>query len=167
MQNKDSPNLNHSCVVVRGLVSSARPLPYRSSSESGFSLLEILVAFAILALSIGVLLNIFSRGLRTAIVSEEIQQAINIAESQMARAGIEVALAEGSASGVVDGKYTWTIQSMPYELPKPANNVVMPPLEATGFKVQVRVEWQEGNDSKEFVLNSVRLAKAQLQPQQP
>jgi general secretion pathway protein I len=131
-----------------------------STGERGFSLLEILVAFAILALSIGVLLNIFSRGLRTAIVSEEYQQALAIAESQMARAGVEITLAEGYASGQVDGKYTWTIQGSPYLVAK--DKVDAPPLEVTPFNVQVRVEWADGSDSKEVVLNSVRLAKTQL-----
>ncbi|MEQ1636941.1 MAG: type II secretion system protein [Methylococcales bacterium] len=133
------------------------------NKENGFSLLEILVAFAILALSIGVLLNIFSRGLRTAIVSEETQQALAIAESQMARAGVDVALSEGSISGQVDGKYTWSIQGTPYIIPVPKSDIVAPqPLEVSAFNVQVRVEWQEGQDNKEFVLNSVRLAKIQL-----
>jgi general secretion pathway protein I len=163
MQNNVHPPLNSAYVVTRR-VATGRPLPRLSNSEAGFSLLEILVAFSILALSIGVLLNIFSRGLRTAIVSEEYQQAMSIAESQMERAGVEITLSEGSASGIVDGKYTWTLQGSPYEMPRPKNDLVMPPLEAVPFKVQVRVEWQDGSDAKEFVLNSLRLAKAQLQP---
>lgn len=138
-----------------------------SNHQTGFSLLEILVAFAILAMSIGVLLNIFSRGLRTAIVSEEYQQAMSIAEAQMERAGIDVVLSQGALSGVVDGKYTWTLQASPYELPKPKNDLVTPPLEVIPFKVQVRVEWQEGDDIKEFTLNSLRLTKAQLRTGQP
>ncbi len=130
--------------------------------DAGFSLLEILVAFAILALSIGVLLRIFSGGLRTAIVSEDYQQAMSIAESQMERAGVEIELAAGSTSGVVAGKYTWTLQVVPYVMPQPKNDLVMPPLEVTPYTVQVRVAWMDGDDPKEFVLNSLRLAKSQL-----
>lgn len=156
MRHKDKTLSSHSPTTAM----RSRPFATR---EQGFSLLEILVAFSILALSIGVILNIFSRGLRTAMISEEIQQAIVIAETQMARAGVETPLTAGSTNGVVDNKYTWTLQGMPYELPQPKTDIVIPPLEATAFKVQVRVEWQEGNDNKEFVLDSVRLAKTQLQ----
>ncbi|NOT84563.1 MAG: type II secretion system protein [Methylococcaceae bacterium] len=137
--------------------------PRSLKAENGFSLLEILVAFAILALSIGVLLNIFSRGLRTAIVSEEYQQALAVAESQMARAGVDVALSEGSINGQVDGKYNWSIQGSPYVAPQPKSDIVAPqPLEIRAFNVQVRVEWSDGADNKEVVLNSVRLAKVPL-----
>ncbi|MFI3137956.1 MAG: type II secretion system protein [Methylococcaceae bacterium] len=134
--------------------------PQLSGRERGFSLLEILVAFAILALSIGVLLNIFSRGLRTAIISEEYQQALAIAESQMARAGVEIPLAEGAASGDVDGKYTWSIVGSPYVLPTDQTNTQ--PAQITAFTVQVKVAWQDGVDEKQVVLNSVRLAKVPL-----
>jgi general secretion pathway protein I len=146
MQNKPPPRLNSP------LIKGAR----------GFSLLEILVAFAILALSIGVLLNIFSRGLRTAIVSEEYQQALVIAESQMARAGSEIPLTEGAVSGEVDGKYTWTLQGTLYVVPQVKTDIAVPPPEVNAFNVQVRVAWQDGPEEKELVLNSVRLAKVQL-----
>ena len=42
--------------------------------QRGFSLLEVLVAFTILSVSLGVLLQIFSTGLRNAALTEELQR---------------------------------------------------------------------------------------------
>ena len=77
--------------------------------EKGFSLLEILVAFSILAISLGILLKIFSSGLNTAMIAEEYTVATQIAESLMAKTGIEEPLAVGESSGTEVEKYHWRV----------------------------------------------------------
>lgn len=65
----------------------------RSFSKSrGFTLLEILVAFSIFTVSLGVLFQIFSKGTRAAMLGDEYSQAIIIAQSRLASFGIEVSL---------------------------------------------------------------------------
>lgn len=142
--------------------------------QAGFSLLEIMVAFAILAMSLGVLLSIFSGGLRSAMLAEEYQEALAIAESQMAKAGVEIELAPGQISGEELGKYAWAVIITPFELlqTKQSNAQVQTPSvlqpqqaqtsNLAAFSVQVSVTWQEGDDAREVVLNSVRLGSAQV-----
>ncbi|MGD0961860.1 MAG: prepilin-type N-terminal cleavage/methylation domain-containing protein, partial [Methylomonas sp.] len=61
----------------------------------GFSLLEILVAFSIMAIAITIILRIFGSGVNNAIRSEEYTIAVQIAESILARTGIEGPLTIG------------------------------------------------------------------------
>lgn len=133
------------------------------TQQGGFSLLEILVAFAILGLSLGVLLNIFSSGLRAAIVAEDYQDALAIAEAQMAKVGLETDLAVGSTTGVVFNKFNWTVSVSPLQLvqKKAESNVLSqdPTLNMLPYDVQVSVTWSEGEDQRELLLNSVRIAK--------
>ena len=75
----------------------------------GFSLLEILVAFSILAISLGILLKIFSSGVNTAMIAEEYTVATQIAESLMAKTGIEEPLVVGENSGTEVEKYHWRV----------------------------------------------------------
>ena len=75
------------------------------NKQKGFSLLEILIAFSILAISLGILLKIFSAGINTAVVSEDYTAAVQIAESLMAKTGLESPLQAGEDSGTENDKY--------------------------------------------------------------
>lgn len=130
----------------------------------GFSLLEILVAFAIMAVALTIVLRIFGSGVNVAVVSEEYTIAVQIAESLMARTGIEMPLQAGETTGSEAEKYDWLIRISP---------VSGPPVTTPGFKSQqqestqsnlqlmlvtVRVSW--GNDEtkqRSFELTSLRL----------
>ena len=84
-------------------------IPTQLTKQKGFSLLEILIAFSILALSLGILLKIFSAGVNTAVVAEDYTAAVQIAESLMAKTGVETALQESQDSGVENEKYNWQV----------------------------------------------------------
>jgi general secretion pathway protein I len=113
------------------------------SKQKGFSLLEILIAFSILALSLGILLKIFSAGVNNAVVAEDYTAAIQIAESLMAVTGVETPLQTGQDSGLENEKYHWLVEVSPFAF----NPEMVDPTttKAVLFKVKVIVSW--GDDS--------------------
>jgi general secretion pathway protein I len=127
--------------------------PYKG--QQGFSLLEILVAFSIMAISIGMLLSIFSSGLRNASVSEEYTAAVQIAEGMIAGPGIEAPLQPGQAAGVVDGKYRWELTVAPFVLS--TETVDTRTLPARLFMVTAVVSWEEGGGERRFELSELKL----------
>lgn len=129
------------------------PLPPARACR-GFSLLEILVAFAILALSLGVLLQIFSSGLRNVLVGEGYARAADLAESQLALVGTELPVQPGILSGVQDG-YRWTLGIQPQALPELA---AAPPNLMT-YWVTVQVRWGDDTTGRGLELNSLRLVQ--------
>ena len=54
-----------------------------SGKQGGYSLIEVLVAFVILAMALTVLLRIFSGGLRNVDAATDYAQAVVIANAQM------------------------------------------------------------------------------------
>ena len=54
---------------------------------AGFTLLEVVVAFAIMALSMAVLLNLFATGVRATRLSADYSEAVTLAESKLAEYG--------------------------------------------------------------------------------
>ena len=125
--------------------------------HKGFSLLEILVAFSILAVSLGILLKIFSSGVNTAVIAEEYIVATQIAESLMAKNGIEEPLVLGETSGVEAEKYRWQVSVEnapdliePDLIEKEESRVLL-------MEVEVSVEWGESNqNNRSVVLNTVK-----------
>lgn len=121
------------------------------NKSKGFSLLEILVAFSILSVSLGILLKIFSSGVNTAIVAENYTVATQIAESLMVKTGVESALIEELLTGVEDGKYRWSV-----EVSKIANPVDATDNASNFMAVKVNIEWGEGKDKRFFELNGIK-----------
>lgn len=80
--------------------------------QKGFSLLETLVAFTILALSLGVLAQVFSRGTQTVVIADASNRAVMLAESLMAQARVEP-LGKQEQQGR-QGDMHWRIHTVPY-----------------------------------------------------
>lgn len=105
----------------------------------GFSLLEVLVAFIILALSLGVLMRIFSGGLGNIGAAEHYSRAVAIAESELAAIGVEAPLTEGESTGEAKDGYTWRTSVQRYEAStQPVEEAVLP---VDLYQVEVTVNW--------------------------
>jgi general secretion pathway protein I len=109
------------------------------NKQRGFSLLEILIAFSILALSLGILLKIFSGGVNTAAVAEEYTAAVQIAESLMAETAEKTPLMPSQSAGLEDKKYHWRVSVSPFQFI--AENLDVTAIPAVLFKVKVTVSW--------------------------
>lgn len=72
---------------------------YSTSRQRGFSLLEVLVAFVILSLSLGVMMRLFSASLTNVGAAERHAHAVAVAESALAGLGVSEPLAEGGIAG--------------------------------------------------------------------
>lgn len=133
--------------------------------HKGFSLLEILVAFAIMAVALTIVLRIFGSGVNAAIVSEDYTLAVQIAESLMARTGVETPLRAGETSGTEGDKYHWLISISSVAAPPVSNSRF--PSQQDEFQVSlqllavtVRVNWGDDIDQqRSVVLNTLKLVQ--------
>ena len=91
-----------------------RPCGLRPGRESGFTILEVLVAFVVFAVTLGALLQVFSGGLRDAQLADEYARAVMIAQSRLAEFTAAERLEERSLSGREEG-FDWTLVAEPYD----------------------------------------------------
>jgi general secretion pathway protein I len=87
----------------------------RTAHSRGFSLLEVLVAFAILAISLGVLMQIFQRAMSTTAVSGDYSRIVALAEAKLAAVGADIPLEEGVHTGEPDDGMDWIVSIEPYQ----------------------------------------------------
>ncbi|MFK8068605.1 MAG: prepilin-type N-terminal cleavage/methylation domain-containing protein [Gammaproteobacteria bacterium] len=123
-------------------------------NQQGFSLLEVLVAFSILALSLSVLFQIYSRGTQSTALSRDYNQAIIIAQSKMAELDQEKKIVFGEKSGSTDEQVQWQRIVSEYQDPDPDffnRNYQL-------VNVEVIVRWTTMGRDYDFSLNSRRIA---------
>ena len=116
------------------------------------------MAFVLLSLVLAVGFEVFTTGMRRAIDLEDRAQALVVAQSRLAAAGVEEALKEGQAHGQTeDGKYRWSVTVARFN--EGAQDPNQPLQSAYGlFRVDVVVQWR-GADERD---RSIALATLEL-----
>jgi general secretion pathway protein I len=110
--------------------------------QRGFTVIEVVVAFALLAVVLTTVFEIFTSGLARASELDNYSRALAMAQSQLADAGVEEALAEGEARGESeDRQFRWSVAVTPH-VEDPADTSKPPPaLPYTLYRVEARVGW--------------------------
>lgn len=124
--------------------------------EQGFSLLEVLVAFMVLALTLTIIMQIFSGGLRNIGRSDDYTRAVLLAESkltELAASSLEPKELSGAAenfrwAGAISVAGEEALGAPP---PVEVNNPV------DLYKIQVNVSWGEAEKARQITLNTLRL----------
>ena len=122
-------------------------------TQRGFTLIEVVVAFVLLALILSVSFEIFSTGMARASGLQERAQALVVAQSRLAMAGVEEPLKEGVTSGESeDRRYQWSVNVTRADA-APTGTSAAPPSSAYAlYRVEVHVAWH-GSDGRDHVMD--------------
>lgn len=124
------------------------------NSGSGFTLIEVVVAFAILALVLGVVFEAVGTNARNARLAEQYTVATLWAESKLAALGIETDLVAGETQGQLPVPYRWRSRVTPIVAGTDAigesNGVQL-------YEVVLTVEWGTGRNARSVSLTTERL----------
>lgn len=119
--------------------------------NGGFTLIEVLVAFLILAFSLGALFSLFSGSLRSVRQGEDYAHATALARAQLVRIDADGISGQGIETGETEDGYRWRIEFTP--LPEPSGDGAFEPLAVT-----VDVSWG-AQDNRLLSLSTVRLVR--------
>lgn len=146
------------------------------TQQQGFSLLEVLVAFAILSLTLGALLQVFATGLRNTSLAEDYSLATLHAQSVLAILDSRESLSEGLEEGEIDATFSWRLRVMPWDDLNPPEETQADlrgeqneAREGVGddeefargrvdpYQITVEVFWEKAGRTRSVVLNTLRL----------
>lgn len=135
--------------------------------SAGFTLLEVMVALAILALGLVTVLELFAGSLRIGVKSSRRTQAAIYAQNVMDRIFAQTALEDGETSGEFPGGYVWRAHVEEIH-PDDDRSRLQPnnPNQTDMFhlkEIEVQLRWEEDSGPKSFVLKSLRTQSEQAQ----
>ncbi len=125
--------------------------------QGGFTLLEVIVAFALLALALTMLLGALSGASRQVRQSADGSRATLHAQSLLAQLGVGEALRPGTQEGSFEGgRYRWRLDVAPFADPLAAR-AQLDPTSPQLMDVRLQVRWGEGR-ADALAWRSLRLA---------
>jgi general secretion pathway protein I len=125
----------------------------RRHADAGFTLIEVLIALAIVAALLLPLLRSFSNGVGSASKTGAFTEATLIAESTVETIGADVTLSDVAGLDQRDGAYHVVASVQRYSANVDSNQ----PGQAVPYEVVVTVSWPEGRKTRSIKLRSLRL----------
>ena len=120
----------------------------RRKASAGFSLLEMIVALSILALTLGALYQATAGATRNIRVDEKYAYGVELARSLLADNG-RVPATGKSASGETSGGFSWYVKTNPLSFERRSrSNTLL-------HEIEVGVNWIDDGKRREVLLHSV------------
>jgi general secretion pathway protein I len=135
---------------------------HRLRPTGGFTLMETLVAMMLLAISLVVILQLFSGGLKSGKMADDYTRAVFYAREKMEEYLLMDDFQEGSFEGTFDENYRWLVD---IKLVEPEDGdekedenekeISLVDL----FHVDVSVFWPVGGREKKFQINTLKISE--------
>lgn len=151
------------------LVSARHPCAtLRSPRQRGFSLLEVIAAVLLLAITFATLMRVAGSSLNLTARAAERSEAAMWARSLLDSAFVLEPLRVGASSGRFDARYQWRLnvsawQPPPGGAPGPAVPLVVP-ASLHLFRLDLEVLWSAAGHQYNAHFSTLRLATPQAQP---
>jgi len=131
------------------------------SSRSGYTLIETLMAILLLSISIVLILELFSGGLKSAKFSNDYLRGVFHAREKMEEmlARDDLSVISNQNGQFADG-YEWQVYITEEDLS--GENILNPSFPIALFRVDVNVSWKIGEKEKQFEISTLQILKKKV-----
>jgi general secretion pathway protein I len=134
-------------------------------ADRGFTLIEVLVALAVVGLALAAVAGVLGTSLMAHETVAGAEQALALAEERLAFATTPGALLPGTSKGNFAGNYAWQITVAPYNDGRDETRPIGKKEADLNdrlrlYQVSVSVTWRDGHRGRQLALTTVRLGAA-------
>lgn len=132
----------------------------RMKRQRGFTIIEVVIAIAILGIGLTVIMELFSGGLRLGKASGEYIQAVNYGRLKLEEIALKPILTEQTEEGKFDDLFRWQVVTKKVDLlPERQAIETKPPVEL--FHMDIQIIWKSGLKEKSIRVESYQTVKPQ------
>ena len=129
----------------------------------GYTLIEVVVAFAVLAVALTLLLGTLTNSSRQVRWSADAGRAAMLAQSVLDELDTNGPLRAGDRDGELeDGRYRWQLHVAPYRTNAAASTQPVDPNAPVLLALDLTMTWGDGGPRERLELHSLRLVPANL-----
>ncbi len=129
---------------------------YFLKRSTGFTLIEVLVAFSILAISFATIYQVFGTGMKNSVIANEYFYASQYASSLLDELDASKDIQFGISSGKFDKKFSWKLHVYPSDEHTFKKQTVM------AVNVLANVYWGKEGKKREFSIETMRIVNPLL-----
>jgi general secretion pathway protein I len=133
--------------------------PHSGSRVSrGFTLLEVMLAFVIFALSFATVLEIMAGSMRSVRRASDDTEVALLAQSLMELVGTEIPLEEGQFNGTSMERFEWRLDIFPYASDT-GDTATFELAELSGidlYLVDLEIDWQSGRHQRDMRFSTIK-----------
>ncbi len=121
--------------------------------QTGITLIEVVVAFFITTLSLGIIFQIYAKGVTAVVLANEYASALSIAESRLAEVSRGAEMRNYKSEGKEENRYDWTIETTDHMIADPSDTA------RTAYslvQVDVNVSWQSRGKTRNIDLQTLK-----------
>lgn len=127
----------------------------------GFTLLEVMLAFVIFALSFATVLEIMAGSMRSVRRATDDTEVALLAQSLMDLVGTEIPIEEGEYGGTGMDRYNWEMAVTLYDASAPTDDGGMTTQELADlsgielYRVDLYIDWESGRRQRELQFSTI------------
>ena len=127
-------------------------------TSKGFTLLEVMLAFVIFALSFATILEIMAGSMRSVRRASEDTEVALLAQSIMDLVGTEIPIEPGDFSGTGMDRYDWRLGIYLYESGgEDVGTVELAEMSGVDlYRVDLEIDWQSGRNRRDLHFSTIR-----------
>lgn len=128
-------------------------------ASSGFTLLEVMLAFVVFAISFAIVLEIMGASMRSVSRAADDTEVALLAQSVMDLVGTELLIEEGQYDGTSMDRYDWRLDIFPYEVEGERSLATPELVEISGIElywVDLEISWQSGRRERDMRFSTIK-----------
>ncbi len=132
---------------------------YGRRTSAGFTLLEVMLAFVIFAISFATVLEIMGGSMRSVSRASDDTEVALLAQSVMDLVGTEIPVEEGQYDGNSMERYNWRLDIFLYEVNGEQDLATPELVELSGIElywIDLNISWQSGRRERDMHFSTIK-----------
>jgi len=125
-------------------------------SQNGFTLIEVMVSMMVMAITLTVIMSLFSGGLQSKKRAEDYIKAVDLADSKIQEVLLERAIETGVQEGRFDNGYFWRVEIIS-EAPEVPDDTIIIRENQKIFTINVDIKWKQGDVEKVYTIRTLKM----------